>query len=92
MDIIAIPEPHLDFKGMTRASKEWIAVYPTSKGKEGPPKVRSPLLVSNKINSDSWEEVRTGSNDLTAIRIRTPGAWVLLANIYNDCKTDETLD
>lgn len=56
-DIIAIQEPYFDFKDTTRASREWVAIYPTNKGKEGQPKTRAITLISKKIRTDSWEEI-----------------------------------
>lgn len=91
-DIIALQEPYFDFQGMTRASREWIAVYPSNKGKEGKPKVRSMMLVSTKIRSDSREELRTESNDLTIIRFQTNQGKLIVCNIYNDCNNDDAID
>lgn len=92
IDIIAFQEPYFDFKGTTRASREWISVYPTGKEKEGAPKTRSMMLISSRIKSETWEEIHTKSNDITIIRIRTKGGWLYICNIYNDCNNDDAIN
>lgn len=92
IDIIALQEPYFDFKGTSRASREWISIYPKNTGKEGTPKVRSMILVSSKIKSDSWEEIPTKSNDLTIIRINIMTGWLYICNIYLESDSDEAIE
>lgn len=92
LDIIALQEPYIDFRGTSRASKEWISIYPSNANKEGKGKIRALMLISTKIKSDSWEEVKSESNDLTVIKLRTERGWVVICNIYSDCKNDEAIN
>lgn len=71
VDIIALQEPYIDFKGSTRASREWVAIYPTNTSNIDKGKTRAIMLISVKIKSDTWEEIKTNSNDLTIIKIRS---------------------
>lgn len=85
-------EPYIDFKGTSRASREWIAIYPSKNNDEENRKPRSLTLISSKIKSDSWKEIRTKSSDLTIIKMRTETGWTLICNVYNDCNNDETIE
>ncbi|KAJ7444011.1 hypothetical protein FB451DRAFT_941169, partial [Mycena latifolia] len=86
----ALQEPHIDFKGKTRANSWWTTVYPTLHGKEGR-KVHAVTLVNRSLPTNSWSQMHVPSADVVAVEYRADFGTLRVVNIYNDGDHDETL-
>jgi hypothetical protein len=91
IDIVALQEPAINGFGQMVASKDWKTIYPSTHTSNHS-KTRSVILVRDNLLTDSWEQIEFPSGDVTAVRIK--GSWgkLMIFNIYNDCKHDNTLE
>jgi exonuclease III len=89
-NIVALQELTINYYGKTIASREWIAIYPTTHS-ENPSKTRSIILIRASICTDNWLQIDFPSSDITVIQLT--GAWgkLTIFNIYNDCDHDKTI-
>lgn len=87
-DIVLLQEPYIYANTcLTVATRNWVTIYPTpSAGDSSTP--RSIILVSDKLNPESYQQVSIPSNLITALRINVQNMSILIANIYNPPKTD----
>jgi len=90
-DVVALQEPPIDKLGNTKANFRWRVVYPTHKLAKGE-KPRAVFFVNTKISTNCWEQVDFPSADVVILRIRTANGMCTIANIYNDCTHDRTLE
>jgi hypothetical protein len=89
-DIIALQEPYLDKLTNTRANWNWHVIYPTNKH-EDTSRVRSVILVNNRLNTNDWDQIHLDSNDISAVTIRGTCGTINIYNLYNDCTNSDTL-
>jgi hypothetical protein len=89
-DIIALQEPYIDFKGVTRTTPPWYVVYP-SHHYTTLQDTRSVMLINKKLSTNSWESLQLDSSDITAIPLSGDFGYIRLFNIYNDCNHSRTL-
>lgn len=89
-DIIALQELWLDHLGRTRASRHWTVVYPTLH-LDKPGSTCSLMLINKNLPTDSWTDIETGSQDITAIRLQHGNGYLDIFNIYNDCNHSRSL-
>jgi len=92
-DLVCIQEPHFDFRGITRATGVWMAVYPSNHmvEQEGST-TRSLILIHCRISTAAWMQIEVASKDITAIQLEGPGGKLNIYNIYNDCTHSRTID
>jgi endonuclease/exonuclease/phosphatase family metal-dependent hydrolase len=89
-DICLIQEPYIDFRGKTRANRNWIAVY-LSTHNNHPDSTRSVILVNATLITDSWKQIHFDHPDITAIEIQGQFSTLHIINVYNDCKNNSSL-
>ncbi|KAF8583133.1 hypothetical protein K439DRAFT_1301786, partial [Ramaria rubella] len=89
-DIVAVQEPWLDKLGRMRASGKWEVVYPT-RHTDKPGKIRSILFISKNISTDSWTDIDTGMQGISAIHLRHDNGDIDIFNVYNDCSHSQAL-
>ncbi|KAF9521639.1 Endonuclease/exonuclease/phosphatase, partial [Crepidotus variabilis] len=53
---------------------------------------RSAILVNTRLGTCAWKQVDIDSPDITAICIETARGTILIYNIYNDYKNDNSLE
>jgi ribonuclease HI len=90
-DLALIQEPYLDKYELTKVSKGWHVYYPSTKKFEGHPRLRTLILISRYIPSDSYQQIDVSSSDITALRIWNNSGSFSIFNIYNDCNHNLTL-
>ena len=90
INLIALQEPAINFLGKTIASRDWIAIYPTTHT-NNPAKSRSIILLRATICTDNWMQVDFPSGDVTVVQLT--GVWgkLTIFNIYNDCEHNNTI-
>ncbi|TFY52504.1 hypothetical protein EVJ58_g9980 [Rhodofomes roseus] len=86
-DVVALQEPHIDFLKNTRASQNWIVIYPTGH-KDSDATSRSLTLINKRISTNSWTAIPIPSPDITAFTLRTPTTLLHLFNVYNPQDSD----
>ena len=67
-DICVIQEPYIDFKGKTRANRQWSVIYPSTH-QEHPDSTRSITLINTNLLTDAWKQIHFQHPDITAIEI-----------------------
>jgi hypothetical protein len=90
ISLTALQEPAINFLGKTIASRDWIAIYPTTHA-ENPAKSRSIILLRATICTDNWLQINFPSGDVTAIQLTGPWGKLNIFNIYNDCDHNKTI-
>jgi ribonuclease HI/exonuclease III len=91
-DIILIQEPHIDFKGLTRANSHYSVIYPPKHHDQHSTKpTRSITLVNRRLASQTWTPIPIQSPDITAVQIISPHGTLRIINLYNDCKNNHTI-
>jgi endonuclease/exonuclease/phosphatase family metal-dependent hydrolase len=91
IDIIALQEPSINFLNKTIASRDWTPLYPSTHKKE-PEKTCSVMLIRGDILTESWEQLKFPSRDVTALRVKEQWGTLTIFNIYNDCESDTMID
>ncbi|TDL30109.1 hypothetical protein BD410DRAFT_692205, partial [Rickenella mellea] len=89
-DICCIQEPYIDFLGNTRAPTGWIVVYPPARY-ENRERIRSVILLSPRLRTSHWIDLRVNSPDITAIQLRGDFGTIQLFNAYIDCEHSRAL-
>ena len=74
-----------------KANFHWRVVYPTHKLTKGG-KPQAVTLVNSKISTNCWEQINFPSADVVVLHIKTAEGTCTIANIYNDCTHDHTLE
>jgi exonuclease III len=90
-DIALLQEPHIDFRGVSRAGCAWVLVYPPTHSKNQRA-TRSAILMNAHIPSSTWKPVSISSPDVTAVELTGDFGTIRIINIYNDCNHNEALD
>jgi hypothetical protein len=90
VNIVALQEPSINFLDKTIATKDWIALYPSTHAKH-PEQTRSVILIRSQLKSDSWQQIDFQSGDVTAIRLMGQWGQLNLYSIYNDCQHNATI-
>src|SRR6266481_5154153 len=90
INIIALQEPSINFLGKTIATKDWIAIYPTTHN-VNPAKSRSILLLKASLCTDNWTQIDFPSSDVTAVQLTGEWGKLSIFNIYNDCDHNNTI-
>ena len=89
-DIVCIQEPHFDFQNLSRATRVWHSIYPTT-----PPRVaerpRALTLIHERISTNSWTQIQINSPDIVAFKISNEDQDIDIYNIYNDCEHSLTI-
>lgn len=85
-DFLTIQEPYIDHLCNTRALHRWHVIYPTEKASSDV-QSRSIILVNAKLDTNSWRKIDFPSRD----EIRGSFGMFTIANIYNDCKPNDTI-
>lgn len=83
-DIVALQEPYLDFRDLTRGTHRWQAVFPATTLRDNAPKMRSTIFISTTLHTSQWEPIKMDCVDVTGVRIFAHEMTVSLYNIYND--------
>ncbi|KAJ6510337.1 hypothetical protein C8R45DRAFT_814214, partial [Mycena sanguinolenta] len=90
-NLALIQEPHFDFRGVSRANRAWISVYPPTHAANHRA-TRAMILVNVNVPRAAWRVVPIPSPDITAIDIFDESfGTIRVVNIYNDGNTDGTL-
>ena len=91
-DIILVQEPWVSEFDHSPAPSSFSPVVPETRRDESKGLLRSITWVNNKLATSDWEQLsQIGSNDISAVKIKTNGQQISIFNIYNDCKNDNTL-
>ena len=89
--IVALQEPVINPFNNSIASKDWILVYPTPHCTH-PVKTRALTLIRSTYSTDTWEQIDFPSGDVVIICLK--GVWgkIIIFNIYNDGKHNNTIE
>lgn len=90
-DLLALQEPYMDIYNNTKATHNWIAIYPTDHYKSDG-STRSVLLVNKSLNTNHWSQLNFPGKDVTAILLTGNFGKVAIFNIYNDCNHSNTIE
>src|SRR6266487_2347722 len=90
-DICLIQEPYIDFLNNTRAPTGWKVIYPPTRFTEGA-RTRAVTLISPKLATTKWLDLRIDSPDITGIQIWGDFGTIRILNIYNDCEHSASID
>ncbi|KAJ7799791.1 hypothetical protein B0H13DRAFT_1551455, partial [Mycena leptocephala] len=88
-DIALIQEPYFDFRGVSRATRAFVSIYPTTHT-TNQKDTRSMILV-NSLPSTSWSAIAIPSPDITAIELVGTFGTVRIINVYNDCNHNKAI-
>ena len=91
IDIVALQELSINDFNNSIASKDWITIYPTTHGAH-PNKTRTLTLIRSTISTDMWEQLDFPSGDVTIILLKGNWGKLTLFNIYNDGKSNNTIE
>ncbi|QRV76906.1 Reverse transcriptase from transposon X-element protein [Ceratobasidium sp. AG-Ba] len=89
--MLAIQEPFLDKNNLSRPPSRWTSIYPSTHHVKSAPRSRSFLAISPALSSNGWEQVPCNCPDVTAVRVRTAKAPILVINVYNPCDSNAPL-
>lgn len=87
-DLVLLQEPYIyPNTHLTMASRNWVTMYPTpGNGDTNIPK--SVILVSDRLNLESYQQITIPSIHVTGLRIHVQNMSILVLNVYNPPKTD----
>lgn len=92
-DIIILQEPYIDPQHLTRATRAWNVIYPTSHLTDKDSSIRSVILVNEALDTNTWTQISLpGTNDITAVQLQGNFGRLSLFNIYNDCTHSRNID
>ncbi|KAJ7801032.1 hypothetical protein B0H13DRAFT_1672718, partial [Mycena leptocephala] len=89
-DIALIQEPYFDFRGVSRATRAFVSIYPTTHT-TNQKDTRSMILVNTRLPSTSWSTIAIPSPDITAIELVGTFGTVRIINVYNDCNHNKAI-
>ena len=89
--IIALQEPSINGFNNSIASRDWISVYPTTHCAH-PGKTRTLTLIRSSLSTDSWKQIDFPSGNVIIISLKGPWGKLVIFNIYNDCKHNDTIN
>jgi len=91
-DIILAQEPYVHPLDHIPTPSNFCPIIPETRRDAEKGSVRSIIWVSTKLNMANWEPLgQIGSNDITAICLKTGGHQITIFNIYNNCNDDKAL-
>ncbi|KIJ24268.1 hypothetical protein M422DRAFT_274990 [Sphaerobolus stellatus SS14] len=65
-DIIAIQEPYIGYRGLSRGTRLWTGVFPAEYTKEGAAPTRAAILMNTRLDRNTWRQLDIGDADVTA--------------------------
>jgi len=89
-DIVCIQEPHFDFQNLSRATRVWNSIYPTTPA-DNDARPRVLTLIHERISTNSWTQISVNSPDIVAFKISNGDNELTIYNIYNDCEHSLTI-
>ncbi|QRV81763.1 Reverse transcriptase from transposon X-element protein [Ceratobasidium sp. AG-Ba] len=89
--LLAIQEPSLDKRNLSRPPARWTSIYPSIHYTSGAPRSRSYIAINPKISSNAWEQLECACADVTAIRLKLEKSSIMLINVYNPCDSNASL-
>ncbi|KAJ6571921.1 hypothetical protein B0H19DRAFT_936548, partial [Mycena capillaripes] len=89
-DIGLIQEPHIDNRGVARANRRFVSIYPPTHTPNHRA-TRSMILVNTRLPSSSWSSIPIASPDVTAMRIYGDFGTICIINVYNDGAHNDAL-
>src|SRR5271156_3195656 len=89
-DIVCIQEPHFDFQNLSRATRIWHSIYPTTPTDDAV-RPRALTLIHKRISTNSWTQVIVNSPDVVAFKISNGTQNITIYNVYNDCEHSNTI-
>ncbi|KNZ79761.1 hypothetical protein J132_08764 [Termitomyces sp. J132] len=91
-NIILIQEPYLNKSNNTRASSAWQVIYPTSHLSNSM-HTRSTILINRQLDTNAWHQLTIPDlADMSVVQLIGSFGKVLIFNIYNNCKNDDSMD
>lgn len=90
-DIILIQEPWIGFNG-TRSSHHWRVIYPETHFVDNAKTTRSLILVNTNIPTNAYEQIFYKSADVTGLKLKLDDRSFIIANIYNDCNSNDAVE
>lgn len=90
-DILVIQEPHINFLRNTSANHHWHVLYPSQHLTHPQQRTRAVILISTKLDMNSWTQLTLPSSDVVAIQLSGAFGRCTLFNIYNDGNHANTL-
>ena len=90
-DLIILQEPWMGSLG-TRNSHHWRVLYPKSFYSDNTKSPRSIILINTNIPTNSYEQIHFNSPDVTGTKITQGSSKILVINVYNDCKNNDSID
>ncbi|QRV96882.1 Reverse transcriptase from transposon X-element protein [Ceratobasidium sp. AG-Ba] len=90
-DIILLQEPYFTHLNLAPVSSQWHTIYPTNH-LNSELRSRSLTLISKRLSTNEWRVIPFNSHDVTSIELTTSNGQIRIFNIYNDLKSDETLE
>ena len=89
-NICLIQEPYINFRGKTRANRNWIVIYPDTH-QQHPDNTRSVILINANLSTDSWKQIHLEHPDISALELQGQYGMLRIMNIYNDCENNSSL-
>ncbi|QRV86981.1 Reverse transcriptase from transposon X-element protein [Ceratobasidium sp. AG-Ba] len=89
--IVAIQEPCLDKRNLSKPPSRWTSIYPSTHHAPNAPRSRSLLAINPAISSNSWEQLECPCADITAVRLKLVENPITLVNVYNPCDSNASL-
>ena len=89
--IVALQEPVINPFNNSIASKDWISVYPSLHCTH-PIKTRALTLIRSTFSTDTWEQIDFPSGDVVIICLKGEWGKLIIFNIYNDGKLNNTIE
>ncbi|QRV94576.1 Reverse transcriptase from transposon X-element protein [Ceratobasidium sp. AG-Ba] len=90
-DIILLQEPYFTHLKLAPVSSRWHTIYPTNHH-DSDFRSCSLTLISKRLSTNEWRVIPFDSRDVTCVELTTSDGQIRLFNIYNDLKSDETLE
>jgi hypothetical protein len=90
INLIALQEPAISSAGLTIASRDWTAVYPSNHS-NNLLSTRSITLIRVDLSTKSWNQIDFPSSNVIVTQLSSQWGKVTIFKIYNDGNSDETL-
>ncbi|KAJ7368980.1 hypothetical protein DFH08DRAFT_678260 [Mycena albidolilacea] len=91
-DLALLQEPCCDFRGLSRATRGFVSIYPPSHSRD-PRASHLMILVNTRLPAASWRAVFIPSPNITAIDFFGEAfSTIRIINIYNNCDNNASLD
>ncbi|QRV84549.1 hypothetical protein RhiJN_12565 [Ceratobasidium sp. AG-Ba] len=90
-DIILLQEPYFTHLNLAPVSSRWHTIYPTNH-RDSDFRSLSLTLISKRLSTNEWRVIPFDSRDVTCTELTTSNGQIRIFNIYNDLKSDETLE